>query len=1501
VPGDFWQVLVGKVPLDQMTAENRLFLKPSYKPAEIIDPVEGTRRLAGLQPDEERDGGALIAGYFGEKAGTETGSSRDCTPVGYANGMPTFRLPRDRDAWGVIRGYVYQVDMTIYRWLALDMNQVLALEFGEDIDLISKSLIAADDDERERLLEQVKYREASLTLKSPAAIGALACAVEHRCANPDFHLFFRYTTNAIIVRERSSPMPERMPALVAWERLRRGELTPSVQNDVLSGLRRLFANARRPSDLPRETWSQFRGFLKSATDAELLELVRCFEWGSGGPKSELLAVRIQEALRSRGFAQDEKEAEQQYHRLFLFVFKLLCMPGAKRLSVPDRSIQLALPTLSASDRALLNDMLPQIRRLEARVATLEQTYRDEVVRKDERDVRIDRQLSTIVTALESPRAAPSTAFDAELDEAKGHIDRFEFPEARLLVQRVRNRHWGELSAWQKYRVIALLGNASLGEGKFEDAGRLFLEAVHHQPDDEKARTNEAAGFELLRENEQAFKLATALRKDFPHSARALSIWLRTASDDMSPEDLEAAIPALHEKEGEVLVAVASRALNGNYGQAERLLRIATLRSPDWPPTWALLGKAILGVELSKVRYVFAALPKIGDCHRLREAVECLTKAIDLGRRQHTPLAAESLTDRAVAREALGELDAASTDYHDACAMSPDDPHVHLRFGKHLGFRRKLDDAVLHLRRAVKLGELIEAPFYLAIALRQRGSVEDRREAQSYFRGIAADPRSVRVDAALEFAIEDDIEAQRWAEAEQMLANPGAMASSAATRSSLAALLLLAKGNREAAIREAESALASVTSETPTSILRRLAQLLTQMDRDSDALSLLRRIAVPGDDGPDNRQLIAVATRLGRIDVVLNVCTSLREIGTDDAWVFHNELSVLERHNPPRAVELLQQFLASRPDAPTERLRLSVLGIRLGRKELVTTAPDNVPDWKTVLPINGRAVVLVLHHIGYAREAREYAYQLLRRCFQDPTAHQAFVMSMLARTSPTEQIPEMGFVTIGSAVRYAEKGEEEDRWFIIEDAPSPNSLLNEYPPDHFCSKQLMGKKVGDEFILTSGERSPRAGIVREAIHKFVYRLNDCMQQWQVRFPNDPSLELMRTAHRLQGGQEPDLRPIFERLDRDWDHKHTFLDLYRTQPLSLHRLGELLGRNVLETMHSLANLDRLRIRCCGGTEQDRNTALAVIRDSDFIVVDLSALATMAILGQVDLLRSSPKKLIVAHAAMEELRSWLAEASVDRDRQFLGKAEHGYFFHRISEEEQSRWRALLQALVDAVVASCEIRPVEAIVSLVPEVRERWMESFGQASLESVFLASQDRTALWTDDGIVAALGKLDFGVGRIWTQMWLQSRFDNGTLNDEIYAEACAKLVGHGFEFTSFNDKIALNASKLAAWDPDRWPLKRMLDLFGTEEMDLDSSIGVAGHTLVLLFQEPVLAGAKERVVQRLLDCLAKRRRGLHLIEHILKNLRAFFGLDAVHEQEARTMILAWRAARPRIYRF
>src|SRR5208282_3971640 len=98
--------------------------------------------------------------------------------------LMTFVSDPRRDANATIAGFVFQVNVTILRWLGLQEDEHLELECGEDVDTVQSGPdggIAAET----RLLEQIKARSGrSLTLKSQEALQALSNFCSHRAANP---------------------------------------------------------------------------------------------------------------------------------------------------------------------------------------------------------------------------------------------------------------------------------------------------------------------------------------------------------------------------------------------------------------------------------------------------------------------------------------------------------------------------------------------------------------------------------------------------------------------------------------------------------------------------------------------------------------------------------------------------------------------------------------------------------------------------------------------------------------------------------------------------------------------------------------------------------------------------------------------------------------------------------------------------------------------------------------------------------------------------------------------------------------------------------------------------------------------------------------------------------------------------------------------------------------------------------------------------------------------
>jgi hypothetical protein len=242
-----------------------------------------------------------------------------------------FQTIRDRDSWAIIRGYVYQVELTIESWLAIGDNEVIELERGEDIDLVANAIKANDDESRNRLLNQVKCRKASLTLGSQEALMAIACFIEHRAANPQLNLRFRFTTNAQVACERPALFEKSTPALSVWKSLQFGELTGDQATKARQSLKQFLRSKKKPEKFNEDTWMRFQSFLDSATDKDLKEIICRFAWVTSQAEPASIALGIKSKLIDEGYAATTEEADNIYQRLFYYIFKLLCSPGKKEL------------------------------------------------------------------------------------------------------------------------------------------------------------------------------------------------------------------------------------------------------------------------------------------------------------------------------------------------------------------------------------------------------------------------------------------------------------------------------------------------------------------------------------------------------------------------------------------------------------------------------------------------------------------------------------------------------------------------------------------------------------------------------------------------------------------------------------------------------------------------------------------------------------------------------------------------------------------------------------------------------------------------------------------------------------------------------------------------------------------------------------------------------------------------------------------------------------------
>ncbi|WP_437798922.1 hypothetical protein [Sorangium sp. So ce693] len=277
----------------------------------------------------------------------------------------SFTTSRDRDAWSAIRGFVFQVDVTLMRWLNLAEGEILELERGEDIDRITSA------PNEERLVEQVKAANQAVSLRNERALEALANAIDHLVSNPSVNIIFRFTTTAAVAREQEHPVRNGLPGIHLWENIRRGLANDDVE--ALDAVRILLVGAQRPRNIPSKIWEQAQQTFSDRSS--LRDLVARFEWATGEPPTDMLANEILDVLQQSGRAPSRERAQRLYEQLFVRTFRLLARPGLKQLSLSDLEEEAARDGVADADRALVLTLRLAFDRLHGRLTEVEQHVR----------------------------------------------------------------------------------------------------------------------------------------------------------------------------------------------------------------------------------------------------------------------------------------------------------------------------------------------------------------------------------------------------------------------------------------------------------------------------------------------------------------------------------------------------------------------------------------------------------------------------------------------------------------------------------------------------------------------------------------------------------------------------------------------------------------------------------------------------------------------------------------------------------------------------------------------------------------------------------------------------------------------------------------------------------------------------------------------------------------------------------------------------------------------
>ena len=142
------------------------------------------------------------------------------------------------------------------------------------------------------------------------------------------------------------------------------------------------------------------------------------------------------------------------------------------------------------------------------------------------------------------------------------------------------------------------------------------------------------------------------------------------------------------------------------------------------------------------------------------------------------------------------------------------------------------------------------------------------------------------------------------------------------------------------------------------------------------------------------------------------------------------------------------------------------------------------------------------------------------------------------------------------MQYAVAGGTAVGWFVIEDTDEPNTEFEELPAQSEIAQQLLGKKIGDSFVLAKSPIQDRVGKIVQILSKYTRRFQAIGEQMQLKFGGQSVIQTMRVPppERLTAA---DLQPILDSVKTRSEAISKLREIYRSTPVTLHMFGDQLG--------------------------------------------------------------------------------------------------------------------------------------------------------------------------------------------------------------------------------------------------------------------------------------------------------------------------------------------------------
>ncbi|MEM0989790.1 MAG: tetratricopeptide repeat protein [Pseudomonadota bacterium] len=530
--------------------------------------------------------------------------------------------------------------------------------------------------------------------------------------------------------------------------------------------------------------------------------------------------------------------------------------------------------------------------------------------------------------------------------------------------------------------------------------------------------------------------------------------------------------------------------------------------------------------------------------------------------------------------------------------------------------------------------------------------------------------------------------------------------------------------------------------------------------------------------------------------------------------------------------------------------------------------SNIPDGS---PIERMRLCHLAVQYGNKKWGVDAAYQELIANWDDAAIHLAYQGLILMYDDLESAIPKS--MNIQENCVFETRSRDGVRRARIEATAAHNFEAERHSPSGEFAKVCLGKSVGEKFTITTQFQSmefeilwikPRA---LDLLHK-------SMEEFNKRFPMNSGMQRVTFDFEAENPLEDMERVTKAAHERD----QSVLDKYAANALPFCFVANALGKDVIDGWAGLPGVG-IQPRVCIGSRDERDNAIRYVqaRSTNGCVLDP---ITAALISDFHLWGTISKvcgHVHVTHSTLEIFakREIEAKNSIDRRTGMTSWQDGRLILIEISPEQNKAAYDEKKRQREDVLAHCKIATALPQTDLSGQ-NLSIAEMLGEAARDSVLAADGNELLLLSEDQGLRqwAVGALEIGAS--WLQPVLLLAKDRGLISTEDYTKFIVDCLKRNFTYVSMDSQTLLAQAKVEGFNA-RGTVKRMLEVLGGKNADLDTNLGVAAMFLDLVFYETKQRILRDRYASLVLKAFCGPRRN-HTLE-VIKALtaRVSFNVD------------------------